>query len=216
MNRKDLAGAIIHDLKNQLHSVLTEGEKVIRDIPEEYRDTLRPVFARSRRVHQDAMQLVTLYRMQEKGNFPSDDAWPSDTMKHAVECFQVHWPEVQVQIDIDPDCQGYYNDSLMHMALGNLLTNSAQAGATQIHVSATEEGSGLVIRFEDNGPGFDEAVLEQAQAGTGVNSGKEGGTGMGLYFTELIVNHHGTASRPAVLTLRNRNQGGALVEIRLP
>ena len=36
MNLKDLAGAIIHDLKNQLHSVLLEGEKGHEDMPEEY------------------------------------------------------------------------------------------------------------------------------------------------------------------------------------
>lgn len=211
MNLKDLAGAIIHDLKNQLHSVLLEGEKAMMDMPEEYRDRLYPVFARSRRVHQDAMQLVTLYRLQERGNFPADDAWPADTVKHGIECFTVHWPDVEVRVEIDPDCQGYYNDSLMQMALTNLLNNSAQAGAKTISVSAQEQGTGLLIRVSDDGPGYPDDVLD----GNG-DSNKEGGTGMGLYFTELIVAHHSTPATPATLDLQNAVGGGAEAIITLP
>ena len=216
MNLKDLAGAIIHDLKNQLHSVLLEGEKAMLEIPEEYRDKLYPVFARSRRVHQDAMQLVTLYRLQERGNFPADDAWPSDTVKHAIECFKVHWPDVEVKIGIDSDCQGYYNDALMQMALTNLLNNSAQAGAKNIAVTAEEQGAGLQIRVSDDGPGYPEDILDGSGNCDSGNCDKEGSTGMGLYFTELMVAHHSTPAKPATLELQNSADGGAEAIITLP
>lgn len=212
MNSKDLAGAIIHDLKNQLHSVLMEGEKAYEDIPAEYQAVLTPLLARTRRVHQDAMQLVTLYRLQERGNFPADDAWPADTIHHAIECFRTHFPDVVVSVDVAADCQGYYNDSLMQMAFANLMNNSAQAGATDIRIHAEEEGSGLMIRFEDNGPGFQEDVLNGDR-----DSDKEGGSGMGLFFTELIVHHHSQPSKPAEMRLSNGDDDqGAVVTLHLP
>ena len=211
MNFEALAGAIIHDLKNQLQSVVAESERMLEQVPPEYHAAMQPFLSRTRRVHQDAMQLVTLYRLTQRGNFSSDDAWPADTARHAAECVSVHYPDVLVETDIDGDCQGFYNDFLIQMALTNLINNSAQAGATEIHITAEEQGPDLVIRVEDNGPGFSETQLEGD-----FGNGEERGTGMGLYFNELIMKHHSRPGRPATMIMANRAQGGACVTLTLP
>lgn len=211
MDSKTLAAAIIHDLKNQLQSVLLEGEQVLSSIPPEYHDALLPLLRRTRRVHQDSMQLVTLYRLKERGNFSSEDAWPADTVRHALECLEVHYNNLEINLDIDTSCQGYYNDFLMQMALTNIMANSAQAGATVLDVSAREDGTGLIIQINDNGPGFSEGYLRGD-----IDSEKAGGTGLGLYFTDLIIKHHSTTSHPAEMRLENLASGGASVTLLLP
>lgn len=211
MDAKELAAAIIHDLKNQLQSVLLEGEQVLNSIPQEHHEALQPLLSRTRRVHQDSMQLVTLYRLKERGNFSSEDAWPADTVRHALECLEVHYADLAINVDIDPACQGYYNAFLMQMALTNVMTNSAQAGASEITIRAHEEGTGLIIQIEDNGPGFSEGYLRGD-----VDSEKVGGTGLGLYFTDLIIKHHSSTSHPAEMRLENLASGGACVTLMLP
>lgn len=211
MDAKKLAAAIIHDLKNQLQSVLLEGERVLSVIPPEHHATLQPLLSRTRRVHQDSMQLVTLYRLKERGNFSPEDAWPADTVRHALECLEVHYVDLNINVDIDSACQGYYNDFLMQMALTNVMTNSAQAGATELNIRAREEGTGLIIYIEDNGPGFSEGYLRGD-----VESEKTRGTGLGLYFTDLIIKHHSSASHPAEMRLENLASGGASVTLMLP
>lgn len=211
MDTKELAAAIIHDLKNQLQSVLLEGERVLGIIPPEHHATLQPLLSRTHRVHQDSMQLVTLYRLKERGNFSPEDAWPADTVRHALECLEVHYADLTIEVDIDSACQGYYNDFLMQMALTNVMTNSAQAGATKLNVRAQEEGTGLIIYIEDNGPGFSEGYLRGD-----VESEKPGGTGLGLYFTDLIIKHHSSVGHPAEMRLENLVSGGASVTLMLP
>lgn len=210
MDAKELAASIIHDLKNQLQSVLLEGEHVLGLIPPEYHEILQPLLSRTRRVHQDSMQLVTLYRLKERGNFSPEDAWPADTVRHALECLEVHYTDLKVNVEIDPACQGYYNAFLMQMALTNLMTNSAQAGATELTVRAREENQGLVFEIIDNGPGFSAGFLRGD-----VESEKVGGTGLGLYFTDLIVKHHSTTGHPAEMRLENLATGGASVTLTL-
>ena len=209
MNFEALAGAIIHDLKNQLQSVVGEGERMLDAVPAEYHDQIRPFLSRTRRVHQDAMQLVTLYRLTQRGNFSSDDAWPADTANHASECVVVHYPDVRIMNNIDADCQGFYNDFLLQMALTNLINNSAQAGASEIYLSAEESGADLIIRVEDNGPGFSEAQLSGEFS-------DDSRSGMGLYFNKLIIKHHSRPGRPATMALTNRAEGGACVTLTLP
>jgi len=209
MNFEVLAGAIIHDLKNQLQSVVADGERMLSEIPEEHHALVRPFLSRTRRVQQDAMQLVTLYRLTQRGNFSSDDAWPADTARHATESVAVHYPEVGFTVEIDADCQGFYNDYLIQMALINLITNSAQAGARHVWVKAEEDGPRLTIQVEDDGAGFtDEQLLGEFS--------DEGGSGMGLYFNQLIMKHHSRPGHEASMTLANRESGGACVTLQLP
>ena len=104
----------------------------------------------------------------------------------------------------------------MQMALTNLLNNSAQAGAKNIAVTAEEQGAGLQIRVSDDGPGYPEDILDGSDDSDSGDRDKEGSTGMGLYFTELMVAHHSTPAKPATLDLQNAADGGAEAIITLP
>ena len=74
---------------------------------------------------------------------------------------------------------------------------------------------GVVIRLADRGPGFPEdmnaVAINPFWRGDASRSRETGGTGLGLSVVQAIAVAHG-----GKLELRNRPEGGAVVEIHLP
>lgn len=205
-----LAGAVIHDLKNQLQTLLACEEESMAKIPPEYHQYLRPVWQKTNRLQNDTLQMLTLFRMEKDGGFPQDDAWPYDTALEAVEASQAQFPNVRFENAIDEEIQAVYNEDLVRLGLLTLITNSAQAGATRIKLSASDEAE-LVFRVEDNGPGFDQAILNGEQITT-----KPNGSGVGLYLVGKIAELHSFGEAAGRVTFGNRPQGGAEVCLHMP
>lgn len=190
MKLSQLQAAVVHDLKNQLQSLLDFEQEALSRIPEQYHKQLTPILQRTNRLKNDSLQLITLYRFQESrlkgtGHFPMDDAWPRDTISDAIEATSLQFPTIHFENSTDIDCQGFYNETLLQLALVTLITNSAQAGASRITLHADECATGLEIRVRDNGPGFPAEVLD----GDAISTKSDAG-GLGLYFVQLICEHH--------------------------
>lgn len=88
-------------------------------------------------------------------------------------------------------------DKTLQYALFNLLDNSLEAQATQIKVTLKSKEQCFVLLIQDNGPGFDESVL---------NASKRG---LGLYLTESTIR-----KMNGEFQLMN-NDIGALVQISI-
>lgn len=91
---------------------------------------------------------------------------------------------------------------------GNVLDNAAKWARTQIVISARREGDSLLVRVEDDGPGFDDtrSILQLHVRG----DEKVPGHGVGLaVVNDLVANHDGE------LILTRSGLGGARVDIIL-
>lgn len=216
MKFEQLLAAVVHDLKNQLQSLLDFEQDALSRIPKKYHSELEPIMQRTNRLKNDSLQLITLYRFQEKDPFPMDDAWPRDTVNDAIEATSLQFPGIKFHNLIDDDCQGFYSETLIQLALVTLITNSAQAGASEVKIRADDSAGSLTIEIEDNGPGFSQSVLEGESDST-----KDGSSGLGLYFVRLIAQHHKQQEHYGTITIANRklmnNQiGGAKIKLYLP
>ena len=156
------------------------------------------------------MQMVSLFRLEQKENFHMDDAWPRDTASDAIEATQLQYPTIQLVNEIGDECQGFYNENLIQLALVTLITNSAQAGATHITLTA-DDSQGLTINVQDDGHGFDKTILSGEKDTT-----KTEGSGLGLFFVKLIAEAHRQGEDCGKVTIANRAQGGATVSLHLP
>lgn len=218
MKFEQLAAAVIHDVKNQLQSLMDEEQLALEQLPDQYRSIVEPILQRTSRLKDDALQLVILFRLGQNRPFPMDDAWPRDTANDAIEAAAIQFPSVKLVNDIDEDCQGFYNENLIHLALMTLIANSAQAGATSITLKAEEvdQDSGrLCIQVIDNGPGFSKTMLETQGESADEHSSHDDGTGLGLYFVKLIVEHHKASIQGASVVLTNNSKKGACVTLNL-
>lgn len=210
MNQELLFGAVVHDLKNQLLSLTSVQEQAFRNIPEQYHSYLQPIAQRVHRLKNDTMQMMTLFSMEQNQTFPLDENWPKDSVNAAIEATSLQFPLLTFVNNIDDDCQGFYNEALLHLALITAITNSAQAGATKVTFTANDQ-DGLTLTILDNGPGFNNAILSGS-----VQTTKVDGSGLGLYFIRLIAEHHKQGEQQGTLKYGNNPSGGAFLEIFVP
>ena len=211
MKTEQLAATIVHDLKNQLQALLDYEQQALNQIPAQYHEYLQPILQRTIRLKNDTFQMVMLYRMENMQGFSQDDAWPRDSLNEVLEGIRLQYPHLLCHNQIDSDTQGFYSESLVQLALTTLITNSAQAGATEVVITATDQ-NGLRIRIEDNGHGFEKSVLDGEKLTT-----KNEGSGLGLYFVRLIAEHHQQGETKGQLSYGNKpKKDGAFVELFLP
>lgn len=101
----------------------------------------------------------------------------------------------------------------MRQVFLNILDNAAKHGGEgkRIDASIAQEGSFVVIRIRDYGPGIPEEELPRVKMKFYKGSSKARGSGIGLAVCEEIVTMHG-----GTLTLENADGGGTLVTISIP
>lgn len=219
MDFEQLTAAVIHDLKNQIQTVVTESDQLLQTLPDEHKAPVSALLRRTRGIQEEISQLITLYQIKSHSLFSSEEAWPLSTLRVVAAQIQLQYPDIHIRIEAADHFSGWYNDFLMQMALVCLITNSAQAGAKNIRLHAEQEAEGLAFSVIDDGPGFPPEVL----AGERV-SRRIGGTGLGLYFSELVALHHKSHKKhhhkhgcgEGSLTLDNPTSGGARARILLP
>lgn len=99
-------------------------------------------------------------------------------------------------------------------ALVNLVENALHYG-DEVTITLLVDGSGVVVRIEDDGPGIPDEeldhVLEPFVRLDPARSRDTVGFGLGLSIVQLAV-----AAEGGVLTLANRDRGGLCAQIALP
>jgi two-component system NtrC family sensor kinase len=118
---------------------------------------------------------------------------------------------VALRADVPEDLECLLPAAGLRQALLNLLLNAIQVlgGHGQVTLSAERGDGQLLLRVEDDGPGFPEEMLR-----LGVRpfaTGRVGGTGLGLTMVRRFTRDH-----DGELQLANREPRGARVTLRLP
>ena len=105
-----------------------------------------------------------------------------------------------------------FDQPLVKRTIENLVLNALQAvprGQGEVRVSIQEEGEGIVIVVEDNGPGVPEAIVDHIFEPN--VTGKKGGHGLGLALVKGVVEAHNGHIR-----YTRSAMGGARFEAWLP
>lgn len=116
---------------------------------------------------------------------------------------------VSIVDEVSGDCRLMCNRDALVGACTNLVNNSLEAGATAVAVQVVAEGSELVIRVVDNGPGFPSA--EAGRLLEAFYTTKSHGTGLGLAVVQAVVKAH-----QGQFHIEALGQGGAVATLRLP
>ncbi|MDH5265560.1 MAG: ATP-binding protein, partial [Betaproteobacteria bacterium] len=105
-------------------------------------------------------------------------------------------PERQVEVRIAPGLAAKGDESLLRVALSNLLDNAwkytSRTSAAQIEFAAESDGSGTVFFVRDNGAGFDMRYAEKLFGAFQRLHGAEfPGVGVGLATVARVIRRHG-------------------------
>jgi len=126
--------------------------------------------------------------------------------------------EMKIATHIEaPDSIVRADSERLQQVLWNLLANAVKftpaRGTVDLYLE--QRGSLAEIRIEDSGPGipaeFLPRIFERFSQADGSSTRKHGGLGLGLAIVRHLVELHG-----GTVSAANREQGGAVLIVRLP
>lgn len=154
--------------------------------------------------------------LQAAGAARLDEAAPQDVASFVAQVV-ARWQSGRVTVEIADQrsrpCR-IVADVLLSKALGNLLDNSAEAGADAIRIEIVNAGLRVQIAVCDNGPGFPAGLLATGpalfQSGNPVPS-LGPSRGLGLFLVQSVLRR-----MDGDLRLSNLESGGARAALYLP
>ena len=125
-------------------------------------------------------------------------------------------PAAQILEHFDPEPLHIRGDSnLLFQVFNNLLANAVKysRGSCFVEVTAIELDGQAIISIADRGIGIPDGECERIfeRYYRGRNAAGITGTGVGLYFVQVVVGHHG-----GKVAAENRDGGGARFTVELP
>lgn len=216
-----ILASTIHDMKNSLGIVLNSLEDLHMEINNSMSsEKISKLQYEAKRVNNNLIQLLTLYKMENTGlKVNISDYSVSDFLE---DCMLQEKPildsrNIDVTLDCAPDIWWYFDRNLMQGVVGNAINNAIRYTKGKLRISAEKNDGYLVIRINDNGEGFPESMLDgNAKKGHGV-SFTSGHTGLGLYFSHLVVNQHKNKDKKGCIELVNGGElGGGNFTVYLP
>lgn len=212
----EVAKRLAHEIRNPLTPIQLAAERLEFKLADKLDDPGREVLTRS--THTIVAQVGALKRMvdefREYARQPSLQLVPVD-LRALLDEVMVLYESAPVEREtVGEDALRVMADpTRLRQVVHNLLKNAQEAVGEDIfaRIKLRTERRGKTVRLsvEDNGPGFDEAILQRVFEPYATT--KQKGTGLGLAVVKKIIDeHHGQ------IAAFNVEPHGACVRIDLP
>lgn len=179
----------------------------------------------TRRLNDNLIQLLALYKEVGKPGYPFDPA--AHRVSELVDQVRgqarilLQSRGVTLDVDFPADAIWTFDEDLIIGVLVHAINNAIRYTRDRIRLAVKIDGDYLELRVEDNGDGFPPAILE-----TGAEAMKSGGgkvnflsnsSGLGLYFSSEVAKMHKHRQRHGGIALENGGAlGGGCFILRLP
>ncbi|HZS09977.1 MAG TPA: ATP-binding protein [Blastocatellia bacterium] len=189
-----MAGSIVHDLRNPLATISTAAEMLNRAglAPERRQTLLESQLRASQRMHEMLRGLLDFTRGSY--NLELEPHSLGSLVERAVKGIGTNAARASIVIETDVAADLFVRADAgqLRRVFENLLTNAVQAmpDGGRVAITAIREGDHARIDVADDGPGIPAEIRERLFEPF-VSHGKLGGTGLGLAIAQSIVEAHG-------------------------
>jgi len=220
----------IHDMKNSLVMMSSYLEDALAQMPNEAeaassgnapaRQKTAQALYEAQRVNNHLIQLLALYKI-DQAFYPFDpqDQSLADLAREALARAQPLAESKGIQLDCEcpEDLFGWFDYELVFGVIVQAMHNALHYTRSQVVLNASASEDGVVIKIEDDGPGFPEFLLKQGNAVQRGISFETGSTGLGLYFADVVARLHKAGKTSGRIHLKNGGQlGGGCFSLLLP
>jgi two-component system NtrC family sensor kinase len=214
-----LSAGVAHEIGNPLAAIrgLLDLMQMGDLDPVEEREFVKRIQRETERIHRTIRDLLDFSRSAPTPEFKVESSADlgevvSDTVKLIDR--QTRFRDIDVALSLEDGLPRVRGDhERLRQLLLNLLFNAADAlgGKGRIEVRASNGGDTVQLTVSDDGPGIDEAILDQVFDPFVTTKAAGQGTGLGLAVCYTIVERLGGS-----IEAGNREQGGAEFEVTLP
>lgn len=204
-----LAQGIAHQIRNPTMSIGGFARRIVSKAEPDQENLIRyaqVIIEENQRLEELVRQVKFLITL-EPVLAPSE---VNPVVEQAVQRTGFDQPGLEVLWDLSPNLPRIYLDSnLIATALGEVLKNADEAGASKIHIRTEIAGNLVCLEISDDGSGMDEEDL--AAALDPFSSTRAHSLGLGLAVALRIMEaHHGE------IEIKSRPGQGSVVTFRLP
>lgn len=183
------ANHVSHELKSPLTAIRGAAE-LIRDsesamTPEQRERFLSNLLADTDRIS------VLLDRLREMARADNPTTGGAALLAEIEPALRERFENLDLSFNADDTPVMAMSADNAQIVFGHLLDNSARHGATQVSVSAREEGGKFCARVTDNGAGVSPGNRDRIFDPFFTTRRVEGGTGMGLGIVRALLRAHG-------------------------
>ncbi|QJR82580.1 HAMP domain-containing histidine kinase [Alteromonas pelagimontana] len=215
--------AAVHDMKNSLCLLIQSIENLSANIPianTGAHEQVANVHYEASRLNTNLVQILSLYRA-ELNNLPItvDECFMDDLFEDVMGSVQVYMEQKNLQVDVQSHAglSWYLDSELIYLLINDVMINAMRYGTAKIRLQAFKKDDYLIIRIEDDGPGYPQAMLDNSHTALANFSVSQGRTGLGLFFARMIASAHTQGKRCGEISLSNGGTlGGSVFEVKLP
>ena len=179
----------------------------------------------TRRLNDNLIQLLALYKEVGKPGYPFDPAAHRvselvDQVKGQARIL-LQSRGVTLDVDFPADAIWTFDEDLIIGVLVHAINNAIRYTRDRIRLVVRVDGDYLELRVEDNGGGFPPAILgagaDAMKSGAGKVNFLSNSSGLGLYFSSEVAKMHKHRQRHGGIALENGGTlGGGCFVLRLP
>ena len=186
-----VAGSIAHEVKNPISSLKTIASVMREELPANspHAEDLDLMLNELNRLHHTVNRLLQFARPPKAG---AQTAVLSDEAEVLLQILRhlARQKNIELRCRLEPSLPELAIDpNSLREILFNLLGNAIEAAGSWVSLQAKRTGHQVEISVADDGPGIDETI--RSQLFQAFVTGKEQGTGLGLYLVGLRVREAG-------------------------
>ena len=144
--------------------------------------------------------MLGLYRLEGDAVLNLSEVYVHDMLNSAIELLPGN---IKVSCECDEMLTALFDEQLVKAAVVDALHNALRYAASQVILSAAFDDKQLVLKVEDDGPGFGDAAAPD-------------GTGLGQHFARMVAKaHHKNGARGELKLKQSTRLGGACWSLHL-